>query len=223
MVHSIYSSTHLSWGHANPFQTRTNQGHSPVRGLSEQEDATINDDPVRIARDHWVARPTYISDSSEIIDSIDVDMVDDDSVAEIYLILDTNILIHHLDVLKQALSLVGADPIRLNMVMLIPGIVVSELDYQKKSTRNIANESRKASDWLAREIGNSGGRVKGQAYTQTMLPSGDWRQRSGVSFIVNPHRDVLLCTSDNNLAVQASANGATPALFAYIDCTSITY
>jgi len=69
----------------------------------------------------------------------------------------------------------------LNVVFLVPGIVVSELDYQKNSAKGIALDSRRASDWLAGEIGNGRGRVKGQAYSQTMLPSGDWRQRRGVS------------------------------------------
>lgn len=161
--------------------------------------------------------------------------------------IDTNILINHLLVLKQALSRINADISRLNVVMLVPGIVVSELDYQKNSARGVANESRKASSWLASEIGNELSRIRGQAYTQTMLPSGDWRQRSGVGTASNltvypsswtqanllqlsndelildcckyfahvKRKDVLLCTADNNLAVQAFGNGAPLSLTYY--------
>lgn len=66
-------------------------------------------------------------------------------------------------------------------MLIIPGIVIAELDYQKKCERDIAFESRKASDWLAKEIRNGHGIIKGQAYSQTLLPSKDWRQRPGVS------------------------------------------
>lgn len=126
----------------------------------------------------------------------------------------------------------------LNVVMLVPGIVVSELDYQKNHDEGIALDSRRASEWLASEIGSGKGQVKGQAYSQTMLLTGDWRKRSGVSRASNEpipsacsfnvsqlsndelildcckyfthvkRKDVLLCTSDNNLAVHAASNGA---------------
>jgi len=116
-------------------------------------------------------------------------------------------------------------------VMLVPGIVVSELDFQKNSARGIALDSRRASDWLASEIGSGRGRVKGQAYSQTMLFSGDWRERRGLSndelildcckyFGHVKRKDVLLCTSDNNLAVQASSNGAPLVEFLILSLAS---
>lgn len=67
------------------------------------------------------------------------------------------------------------------IVLLIPGIVIAELDYQKNCKHGVAFESRKASEWLAGEIRSGQGIIKGQAYSQTLLPSGDWRQRAGVS------------------------------------------
>lgn len=187
----MYLSTQPSWN----YDTR------PTIYQDRSDPDELYNDPVRVARDHWVVRHTNISDSSEIIDSIDVDMIDVRNLwiyiavltyhvmqateyvnaTETYLVIDTNVLIHHLLVLKQALSRINADATSLNVVMLVPGIVVSELDYQKDGARGIANDSRRASSWLAEEIGNGTSRVKGQAYTQTMLPSGDWRQRSGVS------------------------------------------
>ena len=106
---------------------------------------------------------------------------EDVNATEIYLVIDTNVFINNLPVLKQALACINADVARLNVVMLVPGIVVSELDYQKTSGKSIANESRRASSWLATEISRTASRVRGQAYTQTMLPSGDWRKRNGVS------------------------------------------
>jgi predicted ribonuclease YlaK len=110
---------------------------------------------------------------------------EDINAAEIYLVIDTNVLISHLLVLKQALARINTALSRLNVLMLVPGIVVSELDYQKNSAKGVANESRRASSWLASEIGNGSSRVRGQAYTQTMLSSGDWRQRSGVGTTLN--------------------------------------
>jgi len=195
--------------------------HSGATTLVPTFDEGQSIDPIRLARDHWVSRDAYVNDSSTIIDAIDIEMSDisePDYVTEIYLILDTNILVHHLSVIKKTLSRMESDDTRLShVILLVPGIVVSELDFQKNSAKNIAYESRQASDWLAREIGNGKGRVKGQAYTQTTLPSGDWRQRCGLSndelildcckyFTRIKQKDVLFCTSDNNLAVHALAN-----------------
>ncbi|KAF8529046.1 PIN domain-containing protein [Hysterangium stoloniferum] len=221
-MHNLSFSSHQSLLYSNnegPAQGWPN--HSGATALVPAVDQDQSNDPIRLARDHWVGRDAYINDSSTIIDAIDVEMLDvsePDYVTEIYLILDTNILIHHLSVVKKTLSRMESDDTRLShVILLVPGIVVSELDFQKKSAKSIAYESRHASDWLAREIGNGKGRVKGQAYTQTTLPSGDWRQRCGLSndelildcckyFSHIKRKDVLFCTNDNNLAVQALAN-----------------
>ena len=106
-------------------------------------------------------------------------MNSDDFVQEIYIVLDTNVLLNHLSVVKRVVAAIEVE--KLPIVVLIPGIVVSELDKQKNSKRDIASAAREVSEWLARHIGSGMGRVKGQAYSQTVLPSGDWRQRVGVS------------------------------------------
>lgn len=98
---------------------------------------------------------------------------------EIYIVLDTNILLNYLSTVKRAVAIIERE--HLPVVILIPGIVISELDFQKSSNRRISYDAREASDWLATHIGSGKGRVKGQAYSQTTLPSQDWRQRSGVS------------------------------------------
>lgn len=49
-------------------------------GYSGSDSSGPEDDPIRTARDHWVVRQTVVSDSSEIIDSIDVEMIDVRSV-----------------------------------------------------------------------------------------------------------------------------------------------
>jgi PIN domain len=131
-----------------------------------------------------------------------IQATEDINATEIYLVIDTNVFIQHLLVLRQALTHINADVARLNVVMLVPGIVVSELDYQKNSTRKIANDSRKASSWLAGEIGNGTSRVSGQAYTQTLLPSGNWRQRSGVSLAFHFHLRTRSIDRINILAFQ---------------------
>ncbi|GJJ07481.1 hypothetical protein Clacol_001683 [Clathrus columnatus] len=175
---------------------------------------------LRYARDNWSTKFSYVNDSSAIIDTIDVEMQDitQDDFVEIYIVIDTNVLISYLSALKDLVSILhSSDRSRMPIVLLIPGIVVAELDYQKNCKREIAFESRKASEWLAKEISNGQGIVKGQAYSQTLLPSGDWRQRVGLSndelildcskyFTRIKQKDVRLCTSDNNLVIQAAAN-----------------
>lgn len=50
--------------------------HSNVAGLSPDQYQSQSNDPIRLARDHWVGRSAYINDSSAIIDAIDVEMLD---------------------------------------------------------------------------------------------------------------------------------------------------
>lgn len=44
-----------------------------------------------------------------------------------YLVLDTNILIHFLDTIQQFVA--DAEALNLPVIVLIPGVVVSELDW----------------------------------------------------------------------------------------------
>ena len=144
-------SNHSSWNY-NAWGPTDSLSSGSIEYLSRDSE-DLSSDPVRMARDHWIVRQTKVSDSSEIIDSIDVDMIGVGSIyifynriyitvlqasediyeAEIYLVVDTNVLIHRFPVLKQALAWINAGTNRLNVVKLIPGIVFSELDYQKNS------------------------------------------------------------------------------------------
>ncbi|KIJ56698.1 hypothetical protein M422DRAFT_238313 [Sphaerobolus stellatus SS14] len=219
----LKNSTTPSWKSKVSF----NNNNATRSNNTEGEGAYVQ--AIREARDNWSTRAVIVnddSDSSAIISAIDVDMLDVSSeyfVQEIYIVLDTNILLNHLSVVKGVVTCIEAEKGRLPIVILIPGIVISELDFQKNSTRQIASAAREASKWLAKHIGSGRGRVKGQAYSQTKLPSGDWRQRVGLSndglildcckyFNQIKQKDVLLCTGDNNLAVSASTN-ANSGLF----------
>jgi hypothetical protein len=66
MAYSSYPST----------QSSCNYGTEPLIYPNHSDSLGQHDDPVRKARDLWAVRKTHISDSSEIIDSIDVDMID---------------------------------------------------------------------------------------------------------------------------------------------------
>lgn len=49
---------------------------TPKTHISQSNSEASQDDPIRMARDHWVVRHGKVSDSTEIIDSIDIDMID---------------------------------------------------------------------------------------------------------------------------------------------------
>jgi hypothetical protein len=68
----MYASSNISWDDdASGPSDHINSGSVESFGPED-----LSDDPVRTARDNWAVRRTVVSDSSEIIDSIDVDMID---------------------------------------------------------------------------------------------------------------------------------------------------
>lgn len=114
-----------------------------------------------------------------------------------YLILDTSLLLSSLKVLKQLAKFLKGNVEQCGSVeLVIPGIVVQELDGLKDSSRDehvsgrtLGQCSREASVWLLdelRERNRTGkGLVRGQALHETTQRSRNWKAReNGVRFML---------------------------------------
>ncbi|KAH9045541.1 PIN domain-containing protein [Lactarius pseudohatsudake] len=87
------------------------------------------------------------------------------AVEVFYLVVDTNILLHQLDALQQfVIDIEHHLPLTLQIV--IPGIVISELDRQKTRDDKVAWAARLASTWLLEKV-KERRFVKGQTHEET--------------------------------------------------------
>ncbi|GLB33915.1 putative large family of predicted nucleotide-binding domains containing protein [Lyophyllum shimeji] len=142
-----------------------------------------------------------------------------------FLVLDTNILIHHFDVITQFVE--DAERQSLPLVVIIPGAVIYELDGQKNRD-GLAWFARRASAWLLKKV-KERKMVKGQANEETCRPSGNWKIRvPGEDFGTERMNDALildccvyfrrwrrtfLCSSDKNLCIETeNATAGIPTL-----------
>uniref|UniRef100_D8PPL7 Expressed protein n=1 Tax=Schizophyllum commune (strain H4-8 / FGSC 9210) TaxID=578458 RepID=D8PPL7_SCHCM len=134
---------------------------------------------------------------------------------DLYLILDTNILLHFFDVLVRFVEDVEKHGVPL--VVVVPGIVVRELDSQK-NRRDLSWGSRRASTWLLKKIHDQKSAVRGQALGDTMRSSKNWTVREDNERDNNNDYDILDCwryfastgkrsvllSNDNNLRLAVS-------------------
>ncbi|KAI0307290.1 PIN domain-containing protein, partial [Multifurca ochricompacta] len=138
-----------------------------------------------------------------------------------HLVVDTNILLHQLDALQQfVIDIEYHLPFTLQII--IPGIVISELDKQKTRDDKVAWAARLASTWLLEKV-KERRFVKGQTHEETC---GKWnvRGRGGselnddlildccLYFARHPQhggmiRHVALCSGDKNLCVKVESIG----------------
>ncbi|KAG6873743.1 hypothetical protein C0995_011562 [Termitomyces sp. Mi166 len=146
----------------------------------------------------------------------DVEMTAPLSESSTLLVLDTNILIHHFDVLSQFVN--DAERYSLPVVVVIPGVVVYELDGQKNRD-GLAWFARRASTWLLEKI-KERKMIKGQANEETCKTSGNWKIRvPGEVFGTNDalildcclyfsrSRRTFICSADKNLCIQSTTAG----------------
>ncbi|KAI5125012.1 hypothetical protein M0805_007436 [Coniferiporia weirii] len=117
----------------------------------------------------------------EVANSMDVDIQvpsgpsSTSLLAHISLVIDTNVLLSFLDVLQQFVEDIGKNGELLSVV--IPGVVVQELDYQKADkSRALCWSARMASTWILSKL-KERRYVKGQAYPETLQRSGSWKRR----------------------------------------------
>jgi len=136
------------------------------------------------------------------------------SESSTFLVLDTNILIHHFDVITQFVE--DAERQSLPVVVVIPGAVIYELDGQKNRD-GLAWFARRASAWLLKKV-KERKMVKGQANEETCKASGNWKIRvPGEEFGSERMSDALildccvyfrgarrtfLCSADKNLCIE---------------------
>ncbi|PFH52817.1 hypothetical protein AMATHDRAFT_139261 [Amanita thiersii Skay4041] len=138
--------------------------------------------------------------------------------SSLFIMLDTNILLHQFDVVVQFVEDVERE--KLPITIIIPGIVISELDGQKNRD-GLGWFARRASAWLLKKFKERKS-VRGQANEETCKASGNWRiQEAGGRYDVNRINDNLildcclyfkrlgktfLCTGDKNLCNDCEPN-----------------
>ncbi|KLO18095.1 hypothetical protein SCHPADRAFT_900080 [Schizopora paradoxa] len=139
-----------------------------------------------------------------------------DMQAPIYfLVLDTNVLLGYLEVLEQFVR--DCEKCGAPVQIIIPGVVVRELDGQKTSkSTELGWNARMASTWILNELKEKR-IVKGQAYTETLQCSGTWKIRdaddvSNDDLIIDCclyfrkiHPRTVVISADNNLCSEALA------------------
>ncbi|KAF6762320.1 PIN domain-containing protein [Ephemerocybe angulata] len=153
----------------------------------------------------------------------DVDMQPPPSEWGRYIIMDTNILLGHYEALRTFVE--DIEKLSAPILVVVPGIVVQELDRQKNRDK-LAWPARRASGWLLEKVRAKKG-VKVQATEETCKPSGNWRTRMDGELtmsedMMNDHLIIdcaehfqrrfgaghtFLCSADNNLGIIANAQG----------------
>lgn len=88
---------------------------------------------------------------------------------------DTNVMISYLNIMDSLARLLHLSP-DLSISVLIPGIVMSELDGLRKSMgRSCQHQAQAANRWAASELGKRSV-VRGQRDNATTAPGGSWRR-----------------------------------------------
>ncbi|TFK55990.1 hypothetical protein OE88DRAFT_1804774 [Heliocybe sulcata] len=171
---------------------------------------------------------TYFRTTLENIEQVaneDVEMRVPLTSQTICLVLDTNVLLGHLDLIRRFTA--DIEQVNLSVAIIIPGIVVHELDSQKNRAR-LSWFARSASTWILEKFRQRKS-VRGQSHSETCMPSGSWKKWDKQSYFdsggINDdlildcclyfHErqglPVVLCTGDHNLILKAQPQGI-PAL-----------
>lgn len=141
----------------------------------------------------------------------DVEMQDVYASQITYVVLDTNILIHFFDVLKQFNE--DLETLVLPVVIIIPNVLLGELDGLKKSDQ-VGWFASRASTWILDRM-RARKHVKVQATWETTSPRIiDPRRQNDLTiwdccryFMEDKGGRVVLYSNDNNLASQSEAEG----------------
>lgn len=166
-------------------------------------------------------KDSYLQATLQRIDQLsqDVEMLPPPSEYAIFFVVDTNILLHHFDVLSQFLE--DVERLSLPLVIVIPGAVILELDGQKNRD-GLAWFARRASSWLLDRIKGRKS-VRGQANGETCKASGKWKSREPNDIADSEMRNdnlildcclyfrrgrhTFLCSADNNLCLSGHSEG----------------
>ncbi|KAI6003749.1 PIN domain-containing protein [Pisolithus albus] len=158
------------------------------------------------------------------IANADVEMQEALSEQSTIIVVDTNILLEFLDVLQTFVSEIEQQA--LPVLLIIPGVVIYELDSQKNRD-GLSWFARRASTWLLGKV-KERRTVKGQALEETCKASRNWKkrepgeelgmERTNDSLILDccqyfsRQRRTFLCSKDKILAVEAESAGI-PTIF----------
>ncbi|KAG1892347.1 hypothetical protein F4604DRAFT_1698956 [Suillus subluteus] len=104
-------------------------------------------------------------------------------------VLDTNILLDYLDVIQTFVTEVEEQG--LPVLIIIPGVVIYELDGQKNRER-LSWFARRASSWLLKKVKERRS-VKGQALNETCKSSGNWKKRDLDAVLVSNDSLIIDC------------------------------
>ncbi|EJD53738.1 hypothetical protein AURDEDRAFT_110500 [Auricularia subglabra TFB-10046 SS5] len=169
-----------------------------------------------------------VQEWTQLTESMDVDEVMDAKAEKRYLALDTNVLVSCLRLVQELGEFVEEHA--LGVEFLIAGVVVEELDNLKKrgtgkmdgqTGKDLGLAARAASNWLLDNLRHrhktGKGLIRGQAFSETLQPSGTWKSRAyGESndqmileccLYFSPKRKVYLLTMDKNFGNQSLMNG----------------
>ncbi|KAG2156162.1 PIN domain-containing protein [Suillus clintonianus] len=169
---------------------------------------------------------THLCETLERIDDFsnrpDVEMQAPLSEELTIVVLDTNILLDYLDVIQAFVAEVEEQ--RLPVLMIIPGVVIYELDGQK-NRESLSWFARRASSWLLKKVKERRS-VKGQTLDETCKASRNWKkrepgavefgsERSNDSLIIDcckyflRQRRTFLCSKDKLLTVEAESESVS--------------
>ncbi|THV08434.1 hypothetical protein K435DRAFT_10905 [Dendrothele bispora CBS 962.96] len=127
--------------------------------------------------------------------------------SQAFLVLDTNVLLHDLNVFVNFVK--DIERLRIPLIVVIPRAVLSELDGQKNDV-GLQWFSRRASSWIFEEMRRTQ-HVKGQASSETIFVPSEQRLLTNDEKILNcalyfsQRRHTLLCTGDKNLCILAQS------------------
>lgn len=168
--------------------------------------------------------PTHLQATLNEIQAIanDVEMKPPPSESGVYLVVDTNILLGYYEALRTFVE--DVEKTEVPVVVVVPGIVVQELDRQKNREK-LAWPARRASGWLLEKM-QSQKVVKVQATEETCKPSKNWRTKIRMDELhisedmMNDHlildcaqyylmqgRETKVCSADNNVRIIAQSQG----------------
>ncbi|OCH92928.1 hypothetical protein OBBRIDRAFT_725934 [Obba rivulosa] len=141
----------------------------------------------------------------------DVEMQDAFPTQNNYVIIDTNVLIDHLDVIQQFSD--DIESLSLPVLILIPNVVISELDGCNDHTEGLAWSANRASSWVLDKITNPRS-VKVQARNETeSLPTSnaDKMRMNDLSIVgccmhFQKQGNIALLTRDKNLFIECKTH-----------------
>ncbi|KAJ7276514.1 PIN domain-containing protein [Mycena haematopus] len=135
------------------------------------------------------------------------------------LVVDTNVFLEKQKLLETFVR--NVEKAALSIIVVIPGVVLHELDGQKKSDR-LGWFARQGSSWILEKVKEKSKTVRVQREKETCRPSGSWKIRQPEESFHGRSNDALildccmyfrarfptrLCSADKNLCTECETEG----------------